>query len=142
MNTAIMESLIFWCGIGHVVLCLASLYIPKALNWQTHLSILPPLLKQMFWTYAGYILVVNFCFGVISIFGFDEMLNGSFLAKAISLFIGTYWLTRVLIQFLYFDRSQTPSGLIFSLAEIALVGLFIIFTLGYLAAFLINIGWI
>ena len=142
MKTEIAELIIFWCGIGHIALCLGSLYIPKALKWQTHLTTLPPLLKQMFWAYAGYILVINLCFGFISLFGSHELLNRSFLAEAITLFIGIYWLTRVAIQFFYFDRSQAPQGLIFSLAEVVLVGLFIAFTLAYLAAFLINIGWI
>lgn len=142
MKTEIMELGIFWCGIGHIALGIGSLYIPKALNWETHLAVLPPLLKQMFWTYAGYILVINLCFGVISVFGSHELLNQSFLAKAITLFIGIYWLTRVAIQFFYFDRTQAPKGLIFSLAELALVGLFTVFTFAYLAAFLINIAWI
>jgi hypothetical protein len=139
MNIELMEFAIFWCGIGHIVLCLGSLYIPKALNWQAHLAMLQPLLKQMFWTYAAYILVINLSFGIISVFGSDELLNRSFLAKGITLLIGIYWLTRIAIQFFYFDRSQAPKGLIFLLAEAALVGLFIVFTVTYLAAFLINI---
>jgi hypothetical protein len=142
MNAALMERMLILCGVSHFALCLGSLYIPKALNWKTHLASLHPLLKQMFWTYAGYILVINLCFGIISVWGSDELLNNSFLAKAITLLIGTYWLTRILIQFFYFDRSQAPKGFVFLLGEIALVGLFILFTAVYLAAFLINIGWL
>jgi hypothetical protein len=142
MNIALMEKLIIWCGISHFALCLGSLYIPKALKWKTHLATLHPLLKQMFWTYAGYILAINLTFGIISVFGPAELLDGSFLAKAITLMIGIYWLTRIGIQFFYFDRSQAPKGFVFLLGEIALVGLFVLFTVTYLAAFLINIEWL
>jgi len=142
MNAAYLEKAIFVCGIGHFGLCIGSLYIPKALRWKIHLVALQPLLKQMFWTYAAYILVINLWFGIISVFGADELVNGSFLGKSITLFIGIYWLTRILIQFFYFDRSQSPKGLLYGIGEIALIGLFVLFTVTYLSAFLLNNEWI
>jgi hypothetical protein len=142
MNEVLMGNLIFWCGVGHLVLCIGSLYIPLALHWKTHLQNLQPLLRQIFWTYAGYILVINLSFGLISIFGNTELLNHTFLAKSLTFFIGIYWLSRVAIQFLYFDRSDAPKGLLYTLGEIALVGLFSLFTLTYLAAFCYNHRWI
>ena len=142
METGVMELAIIWCGICHFALCFGSLYIPKALNWSTHLATVHPLLRQMFWTYAGYILVINFSFGIISVFGSAELLDRSFLAKALSLLIGGYWLTRVAIQFFYFDRSQAPKGILFTLGEVALVALFLLFTVTYLAAFFMNVEWL
>lgn len=141
MNTVYVEQAIFWCGVCHIALCLGSLYIPQALQWKAHLTMLHPLLRQMFWTYAGYILVINLCFGIISVIGPDELLNHSFLAKSITVFIGIYWLARIGIQFFYFDRSQAPTGFIYTLGEIALIGLFALFTVIYLTAFLINNEW-
>lgn len=141
MTPVILNVMIFWCGIGHVVLCLGSLGIPKTLKWKAHLATLPRLLRQMFWTYAGYILSINLFFGVISIFGSSELLNGSFVSGAITFFIGIYWLARVVIQFVYFDRSQAPEGIIFLVAEVMLVALFVIFTLVYLTSFAFNLKW-
>jgi hypothetical protein len=142
MHTELLSTLLILCGIGHLALCAASLIIPKVLNWKKELEHLQPLLRQMFWTYAGYILVINFCFGIISIVGPDELLDHSFLAKCVTLFIGIYWLARVFIQFLYFDKTHAPKGLIFTLGEIGLVSLFVLFTVVYLAAFLWNNAWI
>jgi hypothetical protein len=142
MSIELMESAIFCCGVGHFALCLGSLYVPKALKWEAHLDTLPPLLRQLFWTYAGYILAINLAFGLMSVFGSGEFLDQSFLARSITLLIGIYWLTRTAIQFFYFDRAQAPKGLIFLLAEVALVGLFIVFTATYLTAFLINMEWL
>lgn len=142
MNAELIENAIVWCGIGHFALGLGSLCIPKVLNWKTNLVVLHPLLKQMFWTYAGYILAINLSFGILSLFGSAELLNRSFLAKAITLLIGVYWLSRIIIQFFYFDRSRAPKGVVFLIGEILLVGLFVLFTATYLAAFLSNIGWL
>lgn len=127
MNEALFQKLIFWSGIGHFALCFGSLLIPKALQWQKHLKNLQPLLRQMFWTYAAYILVINFSFGIVSVFGSYELLDHSFLAKSITLFIGLYWLGRIAIQFLYFDKSETPKGIVYTLGEIGLTGLFVFF---------------
>lgn len=142
MNIDIIEKAIFCCGIGHFALCFGSLCVPAVLQWQNQLRHLQPLLRQMFWTYAAYILAINLCFGILSVYGSSELMNRSYLAKGITLFIGIYWLARIAIQFLYFDRSQAPKGLKYRVGEIALIGMFSLFTITYLAAFLFNIEWI
>jgi len=134
MNVDILTSLIFYCGILHTALGSGSSIIPKILNWNTELAKVKPLIRQMFWTYAAYILVINICFGLVSVFGTDELLNHSFLAKSITFFIG--------IQFFYFDKTDAPKGLFFTLGEIALVGLFVLFSVIYFLAFLYNNSWI
>lgn len=140
MAETFLLKLIFGAGIGHFVLCIGSLYVPVALQWRERLKDLHPILRQMFWTYAGYILVINFCFGIVSVWGAHELLNHSFLAKSVTLFITVYWLARVFIQFLCLDRSQAPKGLIYTLGEIGLVSLFVSFSIIYLLAFLHNIA--
>lgn len=142
MLTATLKTLIILCGIGHIGLSAASVLIPRMLHWKKELASLQPLMRQMFWTYAGYILVINFCFGVISVWGAAELMDHSFLARCITLFIGVYWLARVLIQFFYFDTSQAPKSWFYTAGEVALVLLFAAFTLVYLAAFSYNMSWI
>jgi hypothetical protein len=138
----ILKILIIVSGLGHIVLCFSSLIIPKVLNWKKELEHLQPLLRQMFWTYAGYILAINLSFGIVSIIGADELLSKTFLAKSMSLFIGLYWLARVFIQFFYFDKTNAPKGLFFTIGEMALVALFVFFTGVYLMAFIYNNSWI
>ncbi|ABG60352.1 conserved hypothetical protein [Cytophaga hutchinsonii ATCC 33406] len=142
MNVMFLNKLIFICGILHLALGIGSSIIPKVLDWKTELTKVQPLIRQMFWTYAAYILVINICFGLVSIFGTEELLNHSFLASCLTLFISLYWLTRIGIQFFYFDKTHAPKGLIFTLGEIALVGLFFLFTILYFLAFLYNNSWI
>lgn len=126
-----LKTLIILCGIGHIALGLGSLVIPKMLNWKNSLSTLPGLIRQIFWTYAGYILCINLFFGIISILYPDELLAGSGLSNAILILITVYWFSRVVIQFVYFDKSNIPKKFIYQTGEICLVALFVFFTLIY-----------
>ncbi len=121
-------------GIFQIALCFGSLLIPKMLNWKGELKNVSKIIAQIFWTYAGYILVINFSFGLISYFGAVELLAGNFLSKSICLFIFFYWLTRIGIQFFYFDTKSAPQGFIYKAGEVTLVALFIFLTVVY--------GWI
>ncbi len=118
-------------GLLQIGLCIGSLVIPKLLNWKGELSSVSKIIAQIFWTYAGYILVINLFFGIISFFGADAFLEKSFFSKSMSLFIFFYWLTRILIQFFYFDTKSAPQGFIYKLGEITLVSLFIFLTAVY-----------
>ncbi len=115
-------------GFLQILLCIGSLAIPYLLNWKDELTKVSNLIKQIFWTYAGYILSFNLFFGLISFWGAEELLTKTFLAKSITIFIFMYWLVRVLIQFLYFDTKSAPKGLIYTLGEIGLVALFVFLT--------------
>jgi len=118
-------------GIAQIVLAVVSLAIPRVLRWKEDTSKLNPLTRQVFWTYAGYICVSNLCFGLLSTFLPDGLVDGTSLAAAVTGFVALWWAARVVIQFTYFDRSQAPQGWIYVAAEAALVILFIALTLTY-----------
>lgn len=134
-----LNNLIFLAGLGQIGLVIGSSYIPIALGWRTELAKLRPLTRQVFWTYAGYILCTNLSFGLVSALGAKWLTDRTPLAALVTTFIAVYWLSRVLIQFCYFDRSDAPKGLIFTLGEIALVSLFIFLTIVYGYAAIFNI---
>jgi hypothetical protein len=133
MNTLQLsiQQLIWLAGVGQVALALGSLAIPTVLQWKVELAKPQPLIGQMFWTYAGYIFVINVCFGLLSIFDYKELTNGSRLAMLVTGFIAAYWISRVLIQFLYFDRSNFPTGKLHKLGEAMLIAAFVFFSLIY-----------
>ena len=126
-----IRTLIVLGGVGQLALILASLAIPRVLRWREDVATLRPLTRQVFWTYAGYIWATNLSFGLVSTFAVDWLIDGSPLAAAVTAFIAVYWGARVVIQFVYFDRSDAPSGFVFRVAEIALVSLFVFLTLTY-----------
>ena len=101
-----MRVLLLLAGLGQLILAVGSLILPRILGWRDDAAKLRPLTRQVFWTYAGYIWVTNVCFGVISTFVPDWLLDGSSLARAVTGYITAYWGARVLVQFFYFDRSE------------------------------------
>lgn len=134
-----MPTLVFLAGLGQLALAVASLAIPRVLGWKQDVAQLRPLTRQVFWTYGGYIWSTNVSFGLLSSLAPHALLDGSILAAAVSGFIAVYWGARVVIQFTYYDRSEAPSGTIFVVGEVALVGLFIAFTAIYGYAAYLNV---
>jgi len=126
-----MKALLILAGIGQLVLAAGSLSLPRLLGWRDETAKLRPLTRQVFWTYAAYIWVTNICFGVVSTFAPNWLLDGSPLARVVTGYITAYWGARVIVQFFYFDRSEAPPAAIFKMAEVALVGLFIFLTAVY-----------
>ncbi|MXV17102.1 hypothetical protein [Hufsiella ginkgonis] len=118
---------------GYLQLAIAagSLLIPRVLRWNTELARISILTRRLFWTYAGYILCINAGFGAVSVVATGELLNGSLLATSLTGFITAYWLSRVLIQFLYFSRDSFPKGNLYVAGEALLVAAFVLLTLVY-----------
>lgn len=135
MNTQLFIRL---AGLAQIALVMGSFAIPRILNWRGELAKVQPLIKQMFWTYAAYILVINLCFGLLSVFCSPELVNGSKLAMLLTGFIAVYWISRILIQLFYFDRAGFPTGIWHKVAEVALVALFIFLSVVYSWAAYIN----
>lgn len=133
-----IQTFIYFAGFAQIVLVVGSLAIPRILNWKMELEKVQPLIKQMFWTYAAYILFINLSFGLLSVFAYKDLTNGSLLASAISAFIAIYWISRIVIQFFYFDRRSFPTGLANRLAEVILVALFLFLSIVYGIAFYYN----
>lgn len=133
-----LQSAVYLAGIAQLVLVTGSLLIPGILRWKEELNNVSVLIKQMFWTYAAYILVINLSFGLISVFAFNDLTNGSSLACMICGFVAIYWVSRVLIQFFYFDRKGFPAGIWNKMAEIVLVTLFFLLSIVYCMAFYYN----
>jgi hypothetical protein len=132
-----MKALLILAGLGQLALAAGSLALPRMLRWSEDTAKLRPLTRKVFWTYAAYIWVTNVCFGVVSTFAPDWLLDRSPLARGVTAYITAYWGARLLVQIFYFDRSEAPAGAFYELAALALVGLFLFLTAvyGYAAVF-------
>ena len=138
MKSIQLDILLRIAGLAQILLVAGSFAIPRVLNWRNELAKVQSLIKQMFWTYAAYILVINLCFGLLSLLDYKELLNGSTLALLVNGFIALYWISRILIQFFYFDRTNFPAGKWNKLAEILLVALFVFLSITYSITCYIN----
>ena len=131
--TATLETLILAAGVGQLVLAAASTAIPAQLGWREKLASVDPLLRRIFWVYAGYILGTNVALGIVSILAAGALAQPSTLAFCVAAFAVVYWGARLLIQFIWF-RGLAPSGWKFRAAEAALVVLFVFLTATYALA--------
>jgi len=111
-------------GIAQLGIAGSSLLIPRLLGWREETARLKPLTRQVFWTYASYILGIHVAFGLLSLLAPAALLDGSPLARAVCGFIALYWLVRLTLQFIAFDRSVAAERPLFRFAEAAYVSTF------------------
>ena len=123
-----LETLVKLAGMGQFCLVAGSVFIPKCLNWKDAIGNANKLTRQLFLTYACYILGMHLFFGLISAFAANELLNGGFLGTALCALMTAWWGLRIVLQFCCFDRTCIPKTKFNCLAEGFLVLLFISLT--------------
>jgi hypothetical protein len=134
-----LDRVIQIAGLGQLGLALASTTFPFLLGWHRELSKVRPLLRSMFWIYAGYILACNTAFGLVSLLRPAWLLDGSGLATAVTGFITVYWGARFCLQFFAFDRRDIPSALGYRVGEAVIVVLVASFTAAFMTGFWTNL---
>ena len=123
-----MKTILMLAGFGQISLAFASVAVMRVLKWDRDLAKLRPIFRNIFTTYALYILTINLCFGALSLFKPEWLLDGMPLARALAGFITVYWGVRLLLEFIYYDRSARPPGTFWILAEWTLIALFVYLT--------------
>ena len=93
-----LETAIFSVGIGQLCVLVASALVPVRLDWTRSLAGLPPLLRQMFWVYGGYVVLSIVGLGLICIFCAEELAGGSRLARAFCAYAALFWGIRLMLQ--------------------------------------------
>ena len=106
------------------ILCVASFWIPKALDWKEKLAGLTPLMRELFWTYSLYIWCSHIFFAVLTFFFRDWLLGGTVEAATMAGFMCLWWLSRLGIQFFGFDLSEVEDSVANRLAKHLLTFLF------------------
>lgn len=137
-----LENLLLIGGLLHCVILIASFSVPKALNWKEELALLSPFVRNLFWVYGAFIVIMTIGFGVLSLLHINQISAGDPVARSLAAFIALFWLARLFVQFFIFDakpiltQGPLPAWLFklgyhgLTLIFIYLVGLF-----GYAAFF-------
>lgn len=134
--TQLFDLALTLAGIGHFCLWIASVQVPTRLGWKEDLAKLKPFNRKLLWTYSGFTLYTNTCFGLLTLILKPEFLRGDRAALGLSLFIGIYWLIRIVVDFAYFEHSDWPNGREFVLGHALLTALFVALSGTYLGLFL------
>ncbi|MDX1476915.1 MAG: hypothetical protein R3301_04385, partial [Saprospiraceae bacterium] len=131
MDINTLQLFIILGGIGHFVLVAGSLFIPQLMDWRGKLRNVHSHIRQMFWTYAGYILAIHVFFGLISVLATEELTSPNPLSIGFNAFVTLYWLVRIILQFTIYDKKDLPNASRFRIGEAVLVSAFAGFVVLY-----------
>jgi len=86
--------------IGILLIMLASIHVlfPKYFNWKKELSSLTMINRQLMYIHSFFIAFAILLIGILCLTSAKELI-GTSLGKKISLGLGIFWATRLLIQF-------------------------------------------
>jgi vacuolar-type H+-ATPase subunit I/STV1 len=106
-----MLVLLLWlAGIVQVGISLASLILPRKLDYAENLRRVTPIIRQIFIVHSAYIVGVVLLFAAIT-FGFArDLASGRGLGRFLSSTIAIFWICRVPVQFFYYDASVRRSN--------------------------------
>ena len=126
-------SLAVWlAGAGHFAVLIASFQVPYRLGWKEDLSKLTAFNRKLMWVHGGFAVYTIASFGAMTLLLHHEILTGQRAALALSIFIGTYWLLRIIVDFTYYDHSDWPKGKGFIIGHLFLTLLFVFLSATYL----------
>jgi hypothetical protein len=101
---------IFWTGAAQWCVLIASALVPLRLEWRRTLAPLPLLVRQLFWTYGGYVVLSIVALGAICLGCAEELAQGSLLARAFCGYAAAFWGIRLCLQPVLDARPYLTSG--------------------------------
>lgn len=103
MNTTTTTLLLELAGIMHLGLLCAGALMPRAVNLRTHIAVLPPFIRRLFWVYYAFIGLCLISFGLITVTFAGTLAAGGGLARALCGFLAVFWTIRLIAATVIFD---------------------------------------
>lgn len=97
------EQLLKLGGAIQLAILIASVQVPRMLDWRNELAHLKPFLRQLFYVYGAFIILTIIGMGVISIAFAGEIAASPGLGRAFAAFVLIFWGLRLVVQFFVFD---------------------------------------
>src|SRR5215831_9694080 len=103
MNSAIEMRLIWVAGAIHAGIVVANIPLPGRLRLRVNLAAAPPFLRQIFYVHWLYIVLVVAFFSALCFAFARDLAGASSLGRFLSAFMANFWLSRLLLQWFYYD---------------------------------------
>jgi len=143
MNARSLFGVALWlAALGHLIVAAAASQVPRVLRWNEELPRLGSFNRKIFRVYGNYILMVIAALGAFTAVFREEMLRGERTALAVALFIGVFWLGRIVVDFFYYSHDDWPRGRVFVVGHVLLTALFICMSGTYFALVAWHAGWL
>lgn len=121
-------------GLVHLAVVAMNFFLPRILDCRADLERLSPMGRQIFIVHWAYIVLVLLGIALLCLVFPRELVEGGPLARALCGFLAFFWLLRVAIQLLYYDRDflrrHRAASAAFTVAIAYLGGLFSLLALG------------
>lgn len=115
-----METHLKIVGVVLIGLALSHAFFPRHFRWKEELGSLSLLTRQIMYVHTLFIALVVFLMGILCITSADQ-LTSTTLGKRVSLGMGIFWITRLLVQFFGYSselwkgkRFETGVHIVFS----------------------------
>ena len=99
----LFELTLYLGGLIHFLILFASVMAPRVMDWNVHLKKLPHMVRQMFWVYGAFIVLVIVSFGTLTWVGVDEIVAGNRIGRGLCAVIAIFWTARLGVQLFVFD---------------------------------------
>jgi hypothetical protein len=128
MTSDIEVRLIWAAGAIHAGIVFANIPLPGRLRVRENLAAVPHFLRQIFYVHWLYIVAVVAFFSALCFAFARDLAGASWLGRFLSAFMAMFWLSRLLLQWFYYDagvrRANRGLDAIYGLSLLALVAIF------------------
>lgn len=123
--------LLLLAGYGHFGILLASIQVPRVLDWRDELASLHPFVRQFFWVYGVFIVFTIAALGTLTLMNLQALVDGDAVARSLAGFTSLFWGLRLVVQLFVFDARPFLTNVWRWLGYQTLTGAFVFFTLVY-----------
>lgn len=124
-------ALLWALGLFQLSVLGASFQVPKRLNWAEELPKLSPFNRKLMGVYGLFVVVTIVAFGVLTLALHRSFLRGEAAAVGLAIFMAVYWWLRLIVDFVYYDTADWPSGEDLMAGHALLNALFTFLAAGY-----------
>ena len=107
-------------GLAHLALIPVNCIAPRKLRYAESLAGATPVVRNIFYVHAGYIVFVLAGLGALCLGAAEFLGSGAPLARWTCGYLAAFWGIRVLVQLFYYDKDERRRNRVFDLAFLAL----------------------
>lgn len=100
----IMVPFLWVAGGVHLAIAVSNIWVPGIFHYRENLAKLSPMVRQIFIVHSIYILLVLLGFSALCFFFAPELTSRAPLSRFLSAFLAVFWLLRVGLQLVFYDR--------------------------------------
>ncbi len=126
-----LTTLIRLAGLAQLALIPVNFVAPYKLRYAASLAGATPVVRNIFYVHAGYIVFVLAGLGALCLGAADFLAGGASLARWTCGYLAAFWAIRVGVQLFYYDREERRRNSAF---DVAFLGLFAFLALVFAAA--------